>query len=80
MILFCFYNEYISLQMNEINNMSILEEIISILVLKWYFKLGILYRLWILLIWAVFLIRLWFVIYSNFYHQKESSKKNKLHQ
>ena len=34
MILFCFYNEYISLQMNEIYNMSILEEIISILVLK----------------------------------------------
>ena len=60
MILFCFYNEYISLQMNEIYNMSILEEIILILVLKWYFKLGILSRhwLWILLIWAAFLIRL----------------------
>ena len=43
MLLFCFYNEYISLQMKEIYKMSILEEIIPILVLKRYFKLGILH-------------------------------------
>ena len=47
MLLFCFYNEYISLQMKEIYKMSILEEIISILVLKWYFKLEILYPRWL---------------------------------
>ena len=74
---------YISLQMKEIYKMSILEEIIPILVLKWYFKLGILHPhwLWILLIWAGFFIRRpWFVTCSKFYHQKESSKKNKFHQ
>ena len=83
MLLFYFYNEYISLQMKEIYKMSILEEIIPILVLKWYFKLGILYPhwLWILLIWAGFLIRRpWFVTFSKFYQQKESLKKNKFYQ
>ena len=72
MLLFCFYSEYISLQIKEIYEMSILEEIIPILVLKW---------LWILLIWAGFLIRRsWFVTFSKFYQQEESLKKNKFHQ
>ena len=31
MLLFCFYNEYISLQMKEIHKISILEEIILVL-------------------------------------------------
>ena len=34
MLLFCSYNEYISLQIKEIYKMNILEEIIPILVLK----------------------------------------------
>ena len=79
MLLFCFCNEYISLEMKEIYKMSILEEIIPIMVLKWYFKVGILHPhcLWILLIWAGFFIRRpWFVTCSNFYHQKETSKEN----
>ena len=83
MLLFCFWNEYISLQMKEIYKMIILEEIIPILVLKWYFKLGILHPqwLWILLIWAGFYRRNpWFVTCSKFYHQKDSSQKNKFHQ
>ena len=42
---FCFYNEYIFLQMKEIYKMNILEEIIPILVLKWYFKI------WICKVW-----------------------------
>ena len=46
MLLFCFYNEYISLRTKEIYKMSILEEIILILILKLYFKLGILHPLW----------------------------------
>ena len=45
MLLFCFYNEYIFLQTQEIYKMSILEEIVPILVLKWYLKLGILHPL-----------------------------------
>ena len=76
MLLFCFCNEYISLQMKEIYKMNILEEIIPILVLKWYFKPEILHPhwLWILLIWAGFLIRRpWFVTCPKFYHQIESS-------
>ena len=58
MLLFCSYNEYISLQIKEIYKMNILEEIIPILVLKWYFKLGILhpYWLWILKFVLVFLL------------------------
>ena len=47
MLLFCFYNEYISLQMKEIYKMSILEEIITILVLELYFKLEILHPRWL---------------------------------
>ena len=34
MLLFCFYSEYISFQTKEIYEISILEEIIPILVLK----------------------------------------------
>ena len=47
MILFCFYNDYTSLQMKEIYKMSILEQIIQILVLKRYFELGILHLHWL---------------------------------
>ena len=43
MVLFCLYNEYISLKMKEIYKLSILEEIIPILDLKWYFKVWILH-------------------------------------
>ena len=78
-------NEYISLKKKKKKNYktSILEEIIPSLVLKWYFKLGILnlHWLWIWLIWAGFLIkRPWLVTFSKFYQQKESLKKNKFHQ
>ena len=83
MLLFCFYNEHVSLRTKEIYKMSILAEIILILILKWYFKLGILRPLWlwIILIWAGFLARTpWFVTCSKFHRQKESSKKKKFHQ
>ena len=48
----CFCIEYISLRTKQIYKMSILEEVIPMLVLKSYFKLGILHPfwLWILLI------------------------------
>ena len=76
---FVLFLQWIYILTNElIYKMSILEEIIPILVLKWYFKLGILHPhcLWILLIWAGFLIRWpWFVTGSKFYHQKESLRR-----